>query len=50
MSKIIFLNGRNYNIWESKMKDLLFMKKMHLPGFFSHKPKNVTNEKWEFEH
>ena len=32
------------------MKDLLFVKKMHLPIFSAHKPENVTNENWEFEH
>ena len=33
MSKMVCLNERNYNIWKSKMKDLLFVKKMHLPIF-----------------
>ena len=50
MRKMICLNGRNYNIWKSKMKDLLFVKKMHLPVFSAHKPENVTDENWEFEH
>ena len=50
MSNMIFLNGRNYNIWKSKMKDLLFVKKMHLPVFSAHKPENVTDENWKFEH
>ena len=48
--KMVCLNGINYNIWKSKMKDLLFVKKMHLPVFSAHKPKNVTHENWEFEH
>ena len=50
MIKMVCLNGRNYNIWKSKMKDLLFVKKMHLPVFSAHKPENVTDENWEFEH
>ena len=50
MSKMVCMNERNYNIWKSKMKDLLFVKKMHLPIFSPHKPENVTNENWEFEH
>ena len=50
MSKMVCLNGRNYNIWKSKMKDLLFVKKMHLSIFSAHKPENVTDENWEFEH
>ena len=50
MSKMVCPNGRNYNIWKRKMKDLLFVKKMHLPVFSTHKPENVTDENWEFEH
>ena len=50
MSKMVCMNERNYNIWKSKMKDLLFVKKMHLPVFSAHKPENVTDENWEFEH
>ena len=50
MSKMICLNRRNYNIWKSKMKYLLFVKKMHLPFFIAHKSQNVTDENWEFEH
>ena len=49
MSKMVCLNGRNYNIWKNKMKDLLFVKKMHLPVVSTHKPENVTDENWEFE-
>ena len=44
MSKMVCLNGRNYNIWKSKMKDLLFVKKMHLSVFSAHKPENVTDK------
>lgn len=50
MSKMVCLNGRNYNIWKSKMKDLLFVKKMHLPVFAAHKPETVIDENWDFEH
>ena len=50
MSKMVCLNRKNYNIWKSKMKDLLFVKKMHLSVFSAHKPENVTDENWEFEH
>ena len=50
MNKMVCIHGRNYNIWKSKMKDLLFVKKMHLHVFSSYKPENVTNENWEFEH
>ena len=47
--KMVCLNGINYNIWKSKMKDLLFVKKMHLPVFSAHKPEIVTDENLEFE-
>ena len=32
------------------MKDLLFVKKMHLPVFTSNKPQSLNDEEWEFEH
>ena len=32
------------------MKDLLFVKKIHIPFFSAHKPENVTDKNWEFEH
>ncbi|RDX79231.1 hypothetical protein CR513_40371, partial [Mucuna pruriens] len=33
-----------------KMKDILFVKKMHLPGFATQKPESVFDEEWGFEH
>ena len=50
MSKMVCLNGSNYHIWKGKMKDLLFVKKMHLPVFASNKPQSLNDEEWEFEH
>lgn len=50
MSKMVCLNGSNYHIWKGKMKDLLFVKKMHLPVFASDKPQAMNDEEWEFEH
>ena len=44
MSKMVFLNGSNYHIWKSKMKDLLFVKKLHLPMFASKKSKSIKDE------
>jgi len=32
------------------MKDLLFVKKLHLPVFGSTKPDNMSDEEWDFEH
>ncbi|KAH0686763.1 hypothetical protein KY284_017316 [Solanum tuberosum] len=50
MSKMVCLNDSNYHIWRGKMKDLLFVKKMHLPVFTSNKPQFMTDEEWVFEH
>ena len=50
MSKMVCLNGSNYHIWKGKMKDLLFVKKMHLPVFASNKPQSLNDEEWKFEH
>ena len=50
MINIVCLIGRIYNVWKINMKDLLFMKKMHLLVFCAHKPEKVTDENWEFEH
>ncbi|KAH7544251.1 hypothetical protein JRO89_XS15G0136100 [Xanthoceras sorbifolium] len=49
-SKMISLNGTNYHIWRNKMKDLLFVTKMHLPVFTTVKPDGKTDEEWDFEH
>ena len=50
MIKMVCLNGSNYHTWKGKMKDLLFVKKMHLPVFTSTKPESMTDEDWEFKH
>ena len=44
MSKMVCLTGSNYHIWKGKMKDLLFVKKMHLPVFASNKPQSLNDE------
>ncbi|KAL5842405.1 hypothetical protein ACOSQ3_013008 [Xanthoceras sorbifolium] len=49
-SKMISLNGTNYHIWRNKMKDLLFVTKLHLPVFTTVKPDGKTDEEWDFEH
>ncbi|CAJ2658024.1 unnamed protein product [Trifolium pratense] len=48
--KMVLLNGSNYHLWKGKMKDLLFVKKLHLPVFSSAKPNSKSGEEWEFEH
>ncbi|RDY10894.1 hypothetical protein CR513_04513, partial [Mucuna pruriens] len=32
-NRMMSLNDTNYHLWKGKMKDLLFVKKMHLPIF-----------------
>ena len=49
-TKMISLNGTNYHLWKGKMKDLLFVKKMHLPVFATQKPDSMSDEDWDFEH
>jgi len=36
--------------WKGKMKELLFVKNIHLPIFATLKPKSKIEEEWEFEH
>jgi len=40
-AKMVALNGTNYHFWKGKMKDLLFVKKLHLPVFTTQKPDSV---------
>ncbi|RDX84565.1 hypothetical protein CR513_34368, partial [Mucuna pruriens] len=49
-NRMVSLNGTNYHLWKGKMKDLLFVKKMHLPIFAAQKPESMSDEEWDFEH
>ncbi|RDX92481.1 hypothetical protein CR513_25386, partial [Mucuna pruriens] len=49
-NRMTSLNGTKYPLWKGKMKDLLFVKKMHLPIFAVQKPESMSNEEWDFEH
>lgn len=49
-TKMVPLNGTNYHLWKDKMKDLLFVKKMHLLVFATQKSVSMSEEKWDFEH
>ena len=40
----VSLNGMNYHIWRNKMKDLLFVMKLHLPIFATIKPEIKKDE------
>ncbi|KAK9042947.1 hypothetical protein V6N11_071300 [Hibiscus sabdariffa] len=48
--KMIMLNGTNYQLWRNKMKDLLFVKALHISFFATQKPDSKSDEEWEFEH
>jgi len=43
-NKMVCLNDINYHLWKEKMKDLLFVKKLHLHVFATEKPKDKTDE------
>jgi len=49
-AKMVALNGTNYHLWKDKMKDLLFVKKLHLPVLTTQKPDSMSEEEWDFEH
>ncbi|RDX88389.1 hypothetical protein CR513_30026, partial [Mucuna pruriens] len=40
-NRMVSLNGTNYHSWKGKIKDLLFVKKMHLPVFAAQKPESI---------
>ncbi|RDX78655.1 hypothetical protein CR513_41040, partial [Mucuna pruriens] len=40
-NRMVSLNGTNYHLWKRKMKDLLFVKKMHLPVFLAERPESM---------
>lgn len=48
--KMVFLNGSNYHLWKGKMKDIPYMKKLHLPIFSFVKLNFVFDDEWDFEH
>ena len=48
-STMVVLNGTNYQKWKGKMKDLLFVKKLHLLVFALDKSEKKSEEEWSFE-
>ena len=48
--KMVSLSGANYHFWKGKMKDLLFVKNMHLPIFGTQKLNSMCDEEWGFKH
>jgi len=49
-SRMITLNGSNYNIWKAKMEDLLYVKNFYKPVFGDEKPSNISDEEWNLLH
>ena len=47
---MIYLNGSNYQLWKTKMEDLLYVKGYYLPVFSTEKPEDKTDREWELEH
>ncbi|WJX62730.1 hypothetical protein P8452_47694 [Trifolium repens] len=45
-TRMISLNGSNYNVWKGKMEDLLYVKGFHLPVFSNEKPEGKRDEEW----
>ncbi|RDX97970.1 hypothetical protein CR513_19187, partial [Mucuna pruriens] len=45
-NRMVSLNGTNYHLWKGKMKNLLFVKKMHLPVFAAQKTEFMFDEEW----
>lgn len=43
-ANMVALNGSNYHLSKGKIKDLLFVKKLHLPIFVTQKPNYIFNE------
>jgi len=43
-AKMVALNGTNYHLWKGMMKDLLFVKKLHLLVFTTQKPDSMSEE------
>ena len=42
--KMVSLNGANYHYLKGTMKDLLFVKNMHIPVFGAQKPESMSDE------
>ncbi|RDX61441.1 hypothetical protein CR513_60332, partial [Mucuna pruriens] len=44
-NRMVSLNDTNYHLWKGKMKDLLFVKKMHLHVFAAKEPESILKLK-----
>ncbi|RDX80965.1 hypothetical protein CR513_38416, partial [Mucuna pruriens] len=48
-NRMVSLNDTNYHLWKGKMKDLLFVKKMHLPNLCLMKNETLSINMYVFE-
>ena len=47
-TKMVTLNGSNYQVWKRKMEDILYVNDfLHLSIFFDEKPDDKTDKEWE---
>lgn len=46
---IVVLNNTNYHLHKGEMKDLLFVKKLHISIFATQKPNSMYKEALDFE-
>ncbi|XP_076955381.1 uncharacterized protein LOC143630155 isoform X5 [Bidens hawaiensis] len=49
-SRMINLNGSNYQLWKTRTKDFLYVNGFHQPMICSEKPVDKTNEEWNLLH
>jgi len=49
-SRMILLNGTNYQAWKGKMEDLLYMKEYWKPVFAKAKPDDKSDDEWRVLH
>ena len=49
-SRMILLNGLNFQSWKEKMKDLLYIKNYFYPIFIEEKPKDKIDDQWKVLH
>ncbi|KAJ0570275.1 putative ubiquitinyl hydrolase 1 [Helianthus annuus] len=47
---MINLNGSNYQLWKTRMEDLLYVNGFHEPIICSERPQDKTNEEWNLLH
>ncbi|CAH1440852.1 unnamed protein product [Lactuca virosa] len=49
-SRILNLNGSNYQVWKGKMDELLYVKDYYMHVFHTDKPEDKTDAEWNILH